>query len=116
MVDESPEAQPTSDYEEVTSPKLKERMDKATEDQERQLDAVYSGVQRLHKAANAANEEVISQNAMLDHVSVQVSETEVAVQQQTKAARKVVSAHRKLFCYYVVILLLAVALLIVIFI
>lgn len=53
---------------------------------------------------------------MLDHVVVQVSDTEVAVQQQTKAARKVVRAHRKLGCYYVIIVLLIAALLIIIFI
>ncbi|KAE8887954.1 hypothetical protein PF005_g15746 [Phytophthora fragariae] len=108
--------QPTGEFEEVSTPKLQERMDKGTQNQERQLDAIYSGVKRLHQAAEATNEEVISQNAMLDHVSVQVSDTEQIVQQQTKAARKVVSAHRKLGCYYVIIFLLAAALLIVIFI
>ncbi|KAH7470918.1 hypothetical protein PRIC1_003268 [Phytophthora ramorum] len=117
MEDESlREAQPTGEFEEASTPKLQERMDNATQDQERQLDAIYSGVKRLHHAAKATNEEVVSQNAMLDHVSVQVSDTEIAVQQQTKAARKVVSAHRKLGCYYVIIVLLAAALLIVIFI
>ncbi|CEG40361.1 ubiquitin extension protein [Plasmopara halstedii] len=110
------ETEHTSDYNEVSTPKLQEQMDKATDNQERQLDAVYSGVQRLRMAANATNEEVISQNAMLEHVSVQISDTEEAVQEQTIAARKVVSAHRKLFCYYVIIFVLAAALLVVIFI
>ncbi|TDH70304.1 hypothetical protein CCR75_001653 [Bremia lactucae] len=108
------EAQPTGDYVEAVTPRLLKRMDKATEDQERQLDAVYSGVKRLHNAAVATNDEVVSQNGMLDDVSIQIDNTESAVQQQTVAARKVVSAHRKLFCYYVIILLLAAALLIVI--
>ncbi|POM73228.1 hypothetical protein PHPALM_9943 [Phytophthora palmivora] len=110
------EAQPTGEFEEASTPKIQDRLEKATQDQDRQLDAIYSGVQRLHHAAKATNEEVISQNAMLDHVSVQVSDTEVAVQQQTKAAKKVVRLHRKLWCYYVIIMLLVVALLIIIFI
>lgn len=53
---------------------------------------------------------------MLDQINVKISDTEVAVQQQTKAAKKVVHAHRKLGCYYVIIVLLAAALLVVIFI
>ncbi|KAG1698644.1 hypothetical protein DVH05_014602 [Phytophthora capsici] len=110
------EAQPTAEFEEASTPKLQERMDKATQDQERQLDAIHSGAKRLHHAAEATNEEVISQNAMLDQINVKISDTEVAVQQQTKAAKKVVHAHRKLGCYYVIIVLLAAALLVVIFI
>ncbi|KAI9984603.1 hypothetical protein PInf_005963 [Phytophthora infestans] len=110
------EAQPTGEFEEASTPKLQERMDKATEDQERQLDVIFTGVKRLHNTAKATNDEVVAQNVMLEQVSVQVSDTEVAVQQQTKAARKVVSAHRKLGCYYVIILLLTIALLVVIFI
>ncbi|RLN52650.1 hypothetical protein BBJ29_009328 [Phytophthora kernoviae] len=110
------EAQPTGEFEDASTPKVQERMDRASNDQERQLSAIYSGVKRLHNAAEATNEEVVSQNAMLDQVSVQVSDTEAAVEQQTKAARKVVRAHRKLCCYYVIIILLAAALLIVIFI
>ncbi|RLN92941.1 hypothetical protein BBJ28_00003348 [Nothophytophthora sp. Chile5] len=108
--------EPAGDFEDAATPKLQQRMDKATEDQERQLDAIYSGVKRLHQAAEATNDEVVSQTAMLDHVSVQVSDTGVAVQQQTQAARKVVSAHRKVGCYYVLIVLLSATLLVIIFI
>ncbi|OWZ05176.1 Ubiquitin extension protein [Phytophthora megakarya] len=110
------EAQPTGEFEEASTPKLQDRIEKATQDQDRQLDAIHSGVQRLHHAAKATNEEVISQNAMLDQVSVQISDTQVAVQQQTKAAKKVVRAHRKVCWYWVIILLLIIALLIIIFI
>ncbi|CAI5710774.1 unnamed protein product [Peronospora destructor] len=110
------EAEPTGDFEEISTPKIQDRMDKATHDQDQQLDAIYSGVTRLHLAADATNEEVLSQNVMLDQIAVQVNETEATVQQQTKAARKATRAHRELGCYYMMILLLIVALLIVIFI
>ena len=109
------EAQPTGAFEEVLTPKLQDRMAKATQHQEQQLDAIYSGVKQLHFAADAANEEVLMQNAMLDETVVHVNETDAAVQQQTKAARKVVHRHRKLGCYYGVIVLLIAALLIVVF-
>ena len=110
------DAQSTGAFEEALTPKLQDRMDQATQHQERQLDAIYSGVKQLRCAADAANDEVLVQNAMLDEAVVQVNETAVAVQQQTKAARKVVHRYRKLGCYYVVLVLLTAALLIVVFI
>ncbi|CAH0513545.1 unnamed protein product [Peronospora belbahrii] len=110
------DAELTGEFNEMSTPKLEDRMDKALQDQDQQLDAIYTGVTRLHLVADATNEEVLSQNAMLDQVVVQVNDTEAAVQQQTKAARKVARAHRELGCYYVIIMLLLIALLIIIFI
>ncbi|CAH0481655.1 unnamed protein product [Peronospora belbahrii] len=94
------DAELTGEFNEMSTPKLEDRMDKALQDQDQQLDAIYTGVTRLHLVADATNEEVLSQNAMLDQVVVQVNDTEAAVQQQTKAARKVARAHRELGCYY----------------
>lgn len=59
------------------------------------MDAIHNGVVRLKNQAQATNDEVVTQNDLLDHISVQVSETDAAVQQQTQVARKVTSAHRK---------------------
>ncbi|KAI9917587.1 hypothetical protein PsorP6_012491 [Peronosclerospora sorghi] len=108
-------AQATGDFHAASTPTLRDRMVQATQEQETQLDAIYAGVTRLHVAAEATNDEVVAQNAMLEDVVVHVSDTTGAVQEQTTAARKVTRAHRKLGCYYGIILLLTVALLVVIF-
>lgn len=62
------------------------------------MDAIHNGVVRLKNQVQATNDEVLAQNDLLDHISVQVSDTDAAVQQQTQVARKVTSAHRKVGC------------------
>uniref|UniRef100_K3X3L6 t-SNARE coiled-coil homology domain-containing protein n=1 Tax=Globisporangium ultimum (strain ATCC 200006 / CBS 805.95 / DAOM BR144) TaxID=431595 RepID=K3X3L6_GLOUD len=102
-----------SDYEDASTPRIHDRITKATQDQELQLDAIHTGVKRLKHQAIATNEEVVQQNEMLDHISIQVSDTDAAVQQQTQAAKKVAKKQKHLCVYYMIICLLAVALIVV---
>lgn len=81
--------------------------------QDRQLDMIHAGVVRLKNHAEAANQEVQTQNAMLDHIAVSVSSAEGEVQAQTQRARKVVGLQRDLCVYYIIIALLVVALIVV---
>ncbi|KAF1327797.1 polyprotein, partial [Globisporangium splendens] len=75
-----------SDYEDASTPRIHDRIAKATQDQ-----------------AIATNEEVVQQNEMLDHISIQVSDTDAVVQQQTQAAKKVVKKQRHIIhiCIYI---------------
>ncbi|TMW69674.1 hypothetical protein Poli38472_001830 [Pythium oligandrum] len=108
------ENSPSADYDEVSTPRLQERIEKDTREQDRQLDAIYQGAKRLHGAAIATNEEVVHQNHMIDEISVQISDTQQAVQEQTTVARRVKKKHRELCAYYIVILIEFAALIVII--
>ncbi|KAJ0395823.1 hypothetical protein P43SY_007449 [Pythium insidiosum] len=103
----------TGDFTEASTPRVQEQINRSTQDQERQLEAVLQGARRLKDAAVAVNDEVVSQNQMIDQISVQITDAQSDVQAQTAAAKKVTKKHRQLGVYYVVILLELVALIVI---
>lgn len=89
----------TSDYEDASTPRVQhERIAQASAEQEQKLDTLHSGVRRLKNQAEAVNDEVVAQNTLIDHISVQVTDTDAAVQTQTQAAKKVVKHHQHVRC------------------
>lgn len=84
----------SSDFEDASTPRVHERIAQASAQQEQQLDALHSGVRRLKHQAEAVNDEVVTQNTLIDHIAVQVTDTDTAVQTQSQAAKKVVKHHQ----------------------
>lgn len=101
------------EYEDGATPRLQERTARNLQEQDQQLDQIHAGVVRLKHQAAAANDEVQAQNAMLDHIAVNVSGAEEEVVTQTQRARKVNRMHRDLCVYYILIVLLAIALIVI---
>lgn len=95
----------SSDFEDASTPRVHERIAQASEQQEQQLDALHSGVRRLKNQALAVNDEVVTQNRLIDHIAVEVTDTDVAVQTQTQAAKKVVKHHQHVRLAFAIIMM-----------